>query len=150
MDDRRPAIILDEGTAQWRWSRGYADNLGLATALAAMDERAAGQIYNVAEVTAFTEAEWVRMIGQTAGWEGDVVVAPKDRCPAHLGFGIDTAQQYVLDTSKIRNELGYEETVAHDEALSRTITWERDHPPEDLDLEKFDYAAEDRVLADLT
>ena len=115
-----------------------------------MDERAVGQIYNVGEPTTFAEAEWVRMVGQAARWEGEVVVVPKDQLPAHLGFDIDTAQHYVLDTTKIRNELGFEETILHDEALSRTIAWERNNPPADLDPKKFDYAAEDRVLANLT
>lgn len=148
-DDGRPAIVLEEGMAQWRWTRGYADNVGLATALAIMDDRAAGQIYNVGEPTAFTEAEWVRKVGQAAGWEGDVVAVPKDRLPAHFRLDIDTAQQYILDTTKIRDELDYEETILHEEALSRTIAWERDNPPEELDPKEFDYATEDLVLANL-
>jgi nucleoside-diphosphate-sugar epimerase len=146
-DDNRPAILLDEGMAQWRWSRGYADNVGLATALAVMDERSAGEIYNVAEPVVFTEADWVRMVAHAAGWEGEVVVVPKDQLPPHLGFDIDTDQHYVLDTTKIRTELGYKEAVSHDEALAKTIAWERDNPPEEIDPGKFDYAAEDRVLA---
>lgn len=75
----------DEGMAGWRLLRGYADNVGLATALAVMDERAVGQVYNVGEPAAFAEAEWVRMVGQAAGWGGEVVVVPKDQLPAHLG-----------------------------------------------------------------
>lgn len=27
MDDRRPAILMDEGAAGWRWSRGYVENV---------------------------------------------------------------------------------------------------------------------------
>jgi nucleoside-diphosphate-sugar epimerase len=49
MDDGRPAILLDEAIAGWRWGRGYAENVGHATALAVADERAAGHVYNVAE-----------------------------------------------------------------------------------------------------
>ena len=53
-------------------------------ALAATDERAVGRIYNVAEPQLLTEAEWVRRIGQVAGWSGEVLVVPKDRFPQHL------------------------------------------------------------------
>jgi nucleoside-diphosphate-sugar epimerase len=145
-DDNRPAILLDEGVAGWRWSRGYADNAGLATALAVMDERSAGEIYNVAEPVAFTEADWVRMVGQAAGWEGEIVVVPKNQLPGHLGYDIDTSQHYVLDSTKIRRDLGFKEGVLHEEALAKTIAWERANPPEVIEPEKFDYEAEDRVL----
>jgi nucleoside-diphosphate-sugar epimerase len=148
-DDRRPAILLAEGVARWRWSRGYADNVGLATALAVMDDRSTGEIYNVAEPTAFAEADWIRRIGQAAGWQGEVVTVPREQLPGRLGFEIDPDQHYVLDTSKIRDELGYREQIPQEEALARTIAWERANPPEKIDPDDFDYAAEDRVLENL-
>src|SRR5207249_1224013 len=49
MDDKRPAILLDEDVAQWRWTRGYVENVAAAIALAVVDERAIGRIYNVGE-----------------------------------------------------------------------------------------------------
>ena len=70
MDDGRPAILLGEGMARWRWSRGYVENVAAAVALAATDERAAGRTYNVGETETPTEAEWVRAIGGAAGWDG--------------------------------------------------------------------------------
>ena len=36
--------------------------------------------------------------------------------------------QYMVDTSRIRRELGYAEQVPFDEALRRTIEWERANP----------------------
>jgi hypothetical protein len=36
-----------------------------------------------------------------------------------------------------------------DEALRGTIAWERAHPPTEVDPARFDYAAEDRALAEL-
>src|SRR5579884_4005429 len=77
MEDRRPAIILDEGTAAWRSSRGYVENVAAAIALAVVDERAQGRIYNVGEDHALSEAEWVRAIGSVGGWPGDIVTAPR-------------------------------------------------------------------------
>ena len=49
MDDGRPVILLDEGQAEWRWTKGYVENLALAVVLAVTDERAAGRIYHVGE-----------------------------------------------------------------------------------------------------
>jgi hypothetical protein len=55
----------------------------------------------------------------------------------------------VVDTTRIREELGYTEPVSRDEALRRTVAWERAHPPEEVDPQAFDYAAEDALLAEL-
>ena len=146
MDDQRPAILMAEGLAAWRWSRGYVDNVAAAIALAVAEERAAGRIYNVAEPEALTMADWIRAVGQTAGWRGTVVVLPKDRLPSHLTWDIDTNQEIVTDTSRIRNELGYTEAVTLERGLRETIAWERDHPPERIDPSQFDYAQEDKIL----
>lgn len=149
MDDNRSAILLDEGLANWRWTRGYVENVATAIALAVTDERATGRIYNVGETEALTTAEWVRKIGQVAGWNGEVVVVPKGRLPAHLTMDINTNQHIVADTTRIRKELGYDEPVPRDEALRRTVAWERAHPPDKIDSEMCDYATEDNILAEL-
>jgi nucleoside-diphosphate-sugar epimerase len=148
MDEGRPAILMDEGRAQWRFSRGYAENVAAAIVRAVVDDRATGRIYNVAEPEALPEAEWVRRIGQAARWDGEVVVMPKDRMPAHLIGTEDFDQHWVVDTLRIRVELGCHELVSRDEALHRTIEWERAHPPAKVDPKAFDYAAEDAVLAE--
>lgn len=147
IDDNRPVILLDENVARWRWTHGYVENVAAAIALAVTDERASGRIYNVGEPYTLTMAEWVSSIGRVAGWKGRVITLPKDRLPAHLIEEIDTSQDIVVDTTRIRKELGYQEIVEHDEALRRTIAWEGAHPPEKIDPKEFDYAAEDAVLA---
>jgi dTDP-D-glucose 4,6-dehydratase len=60
---------------------------------------------------------------------------------------LDFTQQYEVDSTRIRHELGYSEIVPFAEALRRTIAWERAHPPEQINPEDFDYAAEDTALA---
>src|SRR5207248_11354186 len=49
MDDRRPAILFEQSFAAWRSPRGFVENVAAAIALAATNDRAAGQIYNIAE-----------------------------------------------------------------------------------------------------
>ncbi len=146
MDDGRPAILLGEGMANWRWTHGYVEDVASAIALAVTDERAADRVYNVGEAEPLPWAEWVREIGLAAGWDGKVVAVPEDRLPEHLDWGLNTEQHWFVDTSRIRHELGYAEEVPRQDALQRTVAWERTHPPEKLDPASFDYAAEDAAL----
>ena len=145
MDDGRD-VLVGESVASWRWTHGYVESVAGAVVLAVEDENTEPRVYNVGEAAPPTWAEWVREIGRAAGWDGEVVIVPDDRLPGHLDWGIETAQQWVADTSRIRRELGYQEAVPRDEALRRTVEWERAHPPERLDPASFDYAAEDVVL----
>ena len=146
MNDNRPAILFDAGLAQWRWTHGYVVNIAAAIALAVTSEQATGHIYNIGELYTPTWAERVSKIGQIAGWKGRVVIVPKDRLPAHLVADINIEQDIVVDSTRIREELGYKEVVPEDEALRRTIEWETTHPPKELDPKQFDYPAEDAVL----
>ena len=147
MDDGRPAILLNEAYAGWRWSRGYVEDVAHAIALAVTDERAAGRIYNVCDERAFTEGEWVKEIARVSGWKGEVVALPSHQLPQSLRREMfDLNQQYEVDSGRIRRELGYSEIVPFDEALRRTIEWERANPPEKILPEDFNYAAEDAAL----
>ncbi|HEY3028192.1 MAG TPA: NAD-dependent epimerase/dehydratase family protein [Pyrinomonadaceae bacterium] len=150
MDDGRPAILLDEVHAAWRWARGYVEDVAYAIVLAVMNERAAGRTYNVCYPVAFTEVDWVKKITQVIGWKGQVIALPAQRLPESLrNETLDLRQQYDVDSGRIRRELGYAEVVSFDEALRRTIEWERANPPENVDPEQFNYNAEDAVLSRL-
>jgi dTDP-D-glucose 4,6-dehydratase len=76
-----------------------------------------------------------------------VVAVPRDRLPEQLVPDEDTDQHLVVDTTRIREELGYREHVSREEGLRRTIAWERAHAPGKVDPAQFDYAAEDGALA---
>jgi nucleoside-diphosphate-sugar epimerase len=149
MDEGRGHILIEEMRARWRWTRGYVENVAAAIALAVTDGRAAGRIYNVGERDALTEAEWARSIGDAAGWGGEVVAAPKELIPGHLLAPYDWQHHIVGDTTRMREELGYAESVSRQDALKKTVEWERAHPPERVDPARFDYAAEDAALARL-
>ena len=145
MDDGRPAILLSEQHAGWRWTRGYVENIAAAIALAATDDRAADQTYNLGAPDAPTEAEWVRRIAAAADWNGDIVSVPNDALPDALQSDLDYRYDMALDTRRFRRELGYGELVDDAEAMARTVAWRREHPP-DAPTEASDYAAEDAVL----
>ena len=147
MDDGRKAILLEESTARWRGPRGYVENVAAAIALAAVSERAAGRVYNVAEPEALTELEWARDVAAVAGWRGEFVVLPAAQAPAHVKMPGNLQQHWVVDSTRIRKELGYREPVPRQEALRRTVAWERAHRPAQIDPAQFDYSAEDAALA---
>jgi nucleoside-diphosphate-sugar epimerase len=145
MDDGRPAIILQADVAAWRACRGYAENMARAIHLVTTHPAAAGRVYHVAMPNTPTVAEWVAMIGREAGWSGEVVTMPREELPPALQERFNPAHHWLLDTSRIRAELGYTEPVPTAEALRRTIAYRRAHPPADPN-DPFDYALEDAVL----
>ena len=107
MDDGRPVLLLDERMARWRCPRGFVDDVAAAIALAVVNERAAGRVFNVAEPVAYSEAEWVRTIGEVVGWRGEVVTVPAGRIP----LPYDMEQSLDTDSERIRMELGFVEVV---------------------------------------
>ena len=146
IDDGRPAILLEERLATWRWTHGYVENVAHAIALAVDREKSAGRIYNVGEPRTPNVAERVRQIAAATGWPGRVIPLPAAQLPPYLVMPLRFEQGLDYDTTRLRRELGYEEPVSEEEALRRTIAWERANPPAQIDPAQFDYAAEDRAL----
>ncbi|HEU0033090.1 MAG TPA: NAD-dependent epimerase/dehydratase family protein [Kofleriaceae bacterium] len=143
--DGRRGLIFPESLASWRATRGYVENVAEAIALAAIAEPARG-IYNVGDPDTLTELAWAEQVARAMGWDGELVVLPDDRTPPHLKLPGNTDQHWVVDTSKLRRELGYTESVDRDEAIRRTVAWERATPVVGFVPYQFDYAAEDAAL----
>ncbi len=146
MDDGRKQIIFADDVAPLRTPRGYVEDVGAAIALAATSPQAAGRIYNVCEAESFGELEWARKIAAATGWNGEFVVLRHDLTPKHLYWPGNTAQHWAASSERIRKELGYSEVTPRDEAIRRTIAWERANPPAQP-LAQFDYAAEDAAIS---
>lgn len=146
IDDGRKQIIFADDVALLRTPRGYVADVGAAVALAATSSQVAGRIYNVCEAESFGELDWARKIAAATNWIGEFVVLPHDRTPKHLLSPGNTAQHVVASSERIRKELGYRELLPREEAIRRTIAWERANPPAEP-LAQFDYASEDAALA---
>jgi nucleoside-diphosphate-sugar epimerase len=143
MADGRPAILMANDEARWRWTRGYVEDVAAAIALAIANRQAAGRIYNVGDHATPTEWEWIARIGMAAGWDGRVVTVPSEELPEHLRQPLDWRYDLHTSTARIRKELGYAEPVSPRDAWERTLVWERSHLHE---ADRPDYAAEDAVL----
>jgi nucleoside-diphosphate-sugar epimerase len=146
IDDGRKQIIFANDVAPLRTPRGYVEDVAAAIVLAATSPQAAGRIYNVCETESFGELDWARKIAAATHWQGKFVVLPHDSTPKHLLWPGNTAQHVVASSERIRKELGYRELLPREEAIRRTIEWERANPAE-TPLAQFDYAAEDEALS---
>ena len=145
--DGRSSILLPDDFAAWRGPRGYVENVAHAIALAATSDRAAGRVYNICEEPTLPELDWQAMIAKQMNWPVRFVVLPRERTPKHLLLPGNAAQHVVAIAERIRAELGYTELVEIEEAIQRTVAWERRNPPSTINLQQFDYDAEDAALA---
>ncbi|MFP4121434.1 hypothetical protein [Coleofasciculus sp.] len=107
-----PQVVLDAIAYTEQDARTFA------IALAIIDDRATGQVYNIAEAEFPTETERIRRIGQVAGWKGEVVIASPSLMPDSWSLPYNLEQYWVVDSTRIRQELGYVEPVLLAEALS--------------------------------
>jgi len=145
MDDRRPAILMETGMMNWRWTRGYVENVAAAISWAAGDQNSTSRIYNVGESRSLPEKDWIAEIADVVGWRGRVVPVEPSQLPKQMRSGLYWQHRLETDTSLIRTQRGFSEPISFRDGLSRTIEWERANPPEAKPGD-FDYETEDRVL----
>jgi len=121
MEAGSQTLALSRAMAGWRSTRGYVDNVADAIVLALLEpQNESHRLFNVGELEALTEAEWVDEIGRATGWSGRLLVREGE-----AGGPMSWNQDLIVDTTRIRRELGYAESVDRTEALNRTIEWER-------------------------
>jgi nucleoside-diphosphate-sugar epimerase len=118
-------IVISPAKARWRWTRGYVEDIAAGLALAVTDQKASGRIYNIGEREPESEKDWILRIGKAAGWEGQLKIVGEDTIPNDRSERYDWHHQLGADTSRIRRELGYRETVSPEEAMKRSVRWER-------------------------
>ena len=143
--DGRQAILISNGDVSFRFSHAYCEDAAHAVVLAVTNETATGRIYNVAEYPTPTGLERLKTIATTLGWQGRFVVVPGDQLPQSLQRPpIHLEQHLVIDSSRIRTELGFNEIVADAEAIRRAYYWQIENP--EPDARATDYEAEDVLL----
>lgn len=126
MDDDSPEILLGARMAGWRWTHGYVENVGDAIALAAVDSRTAGRVYNIGEATVPTIQERLSRLADMIGWKGRIRVVPDEELPAESRIALNFRQDMNVSTRRFRAETSFADPVDDHEALRRTIAWERD------------------------
>lgn len=134
---------------RWRGTLAYSENVAAAIALAATRPDARGA-YNVGEPTPTPIENLVAAIASAASWTGRIVTVPSDDLPESMRPGAGLAQELILDSTRIRHELGFVEPVPAEVGVQRAVEWMLGHPPtpdEPMGRLELDYRAEDAVLA---
>ena len=113
-------VRMPETLSRFRFSRGYLPNIADALIVYVADRRPGNHLYNLADEEALSNESWFRLIANAVGWEGRLEITLDSAEDAK----VDYSQDLYTDTSKIRRELGYTETVPMDEAVRLTVEWD--------------------------
>jgi nucleoside-diphosphate-sugar epimerase len=159
-DGRRTVPVIDGGLTLE--SRAYVENAAHAVLLAVDDPvTSAGQTYHVADLVTPTDAERAEAIAVVMGVEIELVNYPRSAgLPGYfwgggrnleaMGKGGPPPTHHkLLDSGRIRAELGYVDLVPFGEAIRRTVDYYLANPLEYGGDEEarigdpFDYEAED-------
>lgn len=156
LDQRPHLILLDGGLAVMTGC--YADNAAHAVLLAVdQPDASAGKAYNVGDDTQLTYRQIVEIISSEMQYDWNLISLPDVPAVRHAAFNPlprNTIPDHrLVDTFKIRKELGYRDVVHPVEGVRRTVRWLLDNPverggsTERRMLDSFDYDAEDQLAA---
>lgn len=136
--------------------RGAGRNVAHCLLLGFDNARACGEIFNVGDEIQYSLAQWVELIAGCMGARLEIVDVPDSlrwTATNFLFFGGTTSDLSINDIAKSREWLGYRDVISPAEALAETVAWYRGNPvdwqKQPLWPDRFDYALEDRVRAEL-
>jgi nucleoside-diphosphate-sugar epimerase len=132
------------GVGTWLWTRGYVGDVASAV-LAALDSpgAAAGQVFNVGDISTDTMRDYARRILLAAGHGAKLVTVPDEDVPTDLKVTASTAQHLLCDSGKIARTLGWRPADPA-ASIGQSVRWHLAHPPESADT---DFSADDQALA---
>lgn len=151
--DERPHIVVADGGLNLT-THGFVANLAHSVLLAVdKPTDSAGQIYNCGDEQQFSLAQVIEMIANKMGRELKIISMPyalalPARC---FDSGLSTHHR-LMDTNKIKSQLGYQDVTPSEAALGITVDWLLENRPAlGGDLEQrlqdpFDYPGEDRLI----
>jgi nucleoside-diphosphate-sugar epimerase len=144
-DGRRRIIVPDGGLNIFH--RGFTLNLAHAVTLA-LESGRPGRVYNAGDDVQFNVRQLTDMIAQTMDHEWEVVSVPAEAWPYGTPYSLFRGH-LLYDTTRIRDELGYQDIVSPQEALRVTVEYLACRKPGHVSQifpGAFDYAAEDQVI----
>ena len=147
--DGRPIIIPGDGQATMQWVSAH--DVGRAAILAATQDVAIGQAYNLGNFPPITQLDFVHLLARAAGCDVEVVHVPRSRIARHGGslmqppnyFGVYLdIPAITADSTRVTDELGLTLTSLED-GMSKTYAWYAAQLPVTRD-----YAWEEALLLD--
>jgi nucleoside-diphosphate-sugar epimerase len=151
MDAGRKAIVVSESLSNWRWSRGYVENVAAAVSHALSHQPPAVGVFNLSDPVVLSQQAWIESIAEVAAWDGNIVILPDDQLPPPLRLPYNFAQDWSIDASHFRKTTGFADPFTLKESVRKTVEWQRANPPE-LSAEEWEQCrqeddAEDQVLS---
>jgi nucleoside-diphosphate-sugar epimerase len=152
LDGRRQMILPDNGLGIV--SRCAARNA--AEVLLKISDHldvANGEAYNVADDDQFSIRQWAELITDLLGADLEFVGIPSEIAPSALAELMPPGSRphILLDASKVKRHLGYQEVVSAYEATRLAVDWLLANPVKLEDyptyVARFDYELEDRLIA---
>jgi dTDP-glucose 4,6-dehydratase len=110
----KPLPIYGDGRQQRDWLHVEDNCRGI---LAVLERGRSGEIYNIGGLDVVENLDIARRLLRLMGKPETLLSYVKDR-PGH-------DRRYALDTSKIRNELGWKPVIGLDDGLRQTVDWYR-------------------------
>lgn len=116
--------ILCEGGAYWRWTMSHVADAAHAIVLASEFEEKGFSVFNVGEEETPTmrdRAEQIaKMMGAAITWK-----ETKDELPEAFALFGRAPTNFVVDSSLIRERLGFKEKISKEDAITDLINWSR-------------------------
>ena len=109
------------GSGAWLWSRVWVHDVASAVRCVVQCGIDRG-VYNIAERSTWTVAEWLRRIAVAADREVDWVRVPDELLPEDLEFTAAPTQHLLFDSSQARRELEWQPTDP-EVALRASVEW---------------------------
>ena len=153
LDRREYIVVADEGLTLHH--HGYTENLAHAVLLAVdRPDAAAGKIFNAGDEEVLSVRQVVALVAAALDHPLEIVSMPYGvAIPARPLLTQPVPTHRVLDTTRLRHDLGYHDVVPARTALASTARWLAEHPCEPGGMEEtvltdpFDYQAEDVLVA---
>jgi hypothetical protein len=151
--DLRPYLILPDGGLTMISQASVRNAAHAVLLVVAHIDRSAGRAYNLADDYQMTVEQVAEVVMDEVGHSMELMDMPfavaRSAWPVIQNA---TAHHRLVDTSLIREELGYRDLVHPLEGLRTTIRWQIDNLRSDsIDADRvledpYDYAAEDRLV----
>ena len=130
--DRDETSIPHQGGASFRWTHGHVSDVAHAIVLAAEQQAEGFHLFNVGEPEAPTMGEWAESIasqmGKTIDW---VEHEDSEPFPEEWGLFGKMPNDMVVDSTRIRQGLGFAEVLGVEQRINDLITGLRESRPSD-------------------
>jgi nucleoside-diphosphate-sugar epimerase len=116
--ERTNELSIPKLQSEWRLSRCYIKDVCNAIALVATKNTPARRTFNVADSVTLALTDWVRAISRAAQWNGTITVVNDTASGNKANYD----QHLIVDSTRIRQDLGYGDGSPIHKTLSETVT----------------------------